>query len=247
MCRFIYLLIFFIFWYTVPFPNRPAISVNITNPQIFSIAQIHTIQIYTHPSVVFGAFTWGPWRHHGPGFSFYVNDTGRFMNGVLKWEGPSSDFTRQAAKKKKKKKKGGGMMEWRAWWDGTSWRCLKTREAGLLCLRTAAERRVPSRAEPASISWDVQADSSRAAGGQLAPAQAAQSQRRESRVGEPWVSARRTRARRCWATSLWSRIMPTWFRVWPWLSSSAWCSRYCLFGHELWAVSPEMLAAASRR
>lgn len=30
-----------------------------------------------------------------PGFSFYVNDTGRFMNGVLKWEGPSSDFTRQ--------------------------------------------------------------------------------------------------------------------------------------------------------
>ncbi|KAG7228159.1 hypothetical protein INR49_013442 [Caranx melampygus] len=34
-------------------------------------------------------------RHHGPGFSFYVNGSGRFMNGVLKWEGPSSDFTRQ--------------------------------------------------------------------------------------------------------------------------------------------------------
>lgn len=48
-----------------------------------------------------------------------------------------------------------------------------------------------------------------------------------SRIDEPWVSAKRTRAHRCWATSLWSRITPIWCHVWPWLSSSAWCSRYC--------------------
>lgn len=39
--------------------------------------------------------------HHRPGFSFYVTSAGWFMNGGLKWEGLSSDFTRLGQKRKK--------------------------------------------------------------------------------------------------------------------------------------------------
>lgn len=72
------------------------LSWNIIYPKKCCISQ--SISHLTVSKLGNGAFPCSTWTHHGPGFSFYVNDTGRFMNGVLKWEGPSSDFSRQGKK-----------------------------------------------------------------------------------------------------------------------------------------------------
>lgn len=133
----------------------------------------------------------------------YVIGTGRFMNGVLKWEGP---------------------VLW-LFQAGKNWVlcCARCNASPCVFLRKSVLCFTGLLHSSEGIGpWRLSAEARGICSNNTVQ------RRKQDPPFEPWVFARKIRARRCWATSSWSRITPTWFRAWQWLSSSDWCLRYRL-------------------